>query len=170
MWREECSYCKSDYSEVIKLQESNFTIQKRNWKFCLCYICWVRTNVLICPLAWEIMEIWQFFWGWPGFYHFFFSGLLWTHLNTMNTLNILCFCHPQLFLFSEQLLTGCCFPCNAMQFSAIAYHVYLVKQQHKIVGFPLLYSENSPIRLYVCSKMFKTWSFLFGYILCVLLL
>lgn len=24
MWREECSYCKSAYSEVTKLQESNF--------------------------------------------------------------------------------------------------------------------------------------------------
>lgn len=99
----------------------------------------------------------------------FFSGLLWTHLNTLNTLNILCFCHSQQSLFSEQLLTGWCFPC-IVYFSAIAYHVSLVKQQHKTVGVPLLYSENSLLKLYLFSQLFKMRSFFFGHILFVLLL
>lgn len=92
----------------------------------------------------------------------FFSGLLWTHSNTLNTLTILCFCLPQLFLFLEQLLTGWCFPCN-VYFSAIAYHACLVKQQHKTVRVPLSCSENSLLKLYLFSQLFKMKPFFFGH-------
>lgn len=62
----------------LNYKRAIFTIQKTNWKFCLCYIYWVCINVLICSLVWEMIEIWQFFWGWPQFSHLFF----WTSLNT----------------------------------------------------------------------------------------
>jgi len=99
----------------------------------------------------------------------FFSGLLWTHSNTLNTLAILYLCHPQLFLFSEQLLTGRCFPCN-VYYSAIAYHACLLKQQCKTIRVPLSYSENSLLKFYLFSQLFKMRPFFFGHILFVLLL
>jgi hypothetical protein len=49
--------------------------------------------------------------------------------NTLNTLNMLCFCHPQFFLLSEQLMTCCCYPCNVVHFSAIPCNLCLVEQQ-----------------------------------------
>lgn len=49
--------------------------------------------------------------------------------NTLNSLYMLCFCHPKFFLLLEQLMTGCCYPCNVVHFSAIPCNLCLVEQQ-----------------------------------------
>jgi hypothetical protein len=125
---EEFPYFKNACSEVNKLQESTFyhTEEKLKALFMLHVLSMHECAHVPSGMrdyGGHLAVFLRMAWVLPIFFMDSSEHIL-THFNTPN---IFCFCHPQLFLFSEQLLTSCCDLCNVVQFSASAYHECLVK-------------------------------------------